>query len=95
MTWPLWLGLLLAVAVAGVSVSALTIDMAGTFNMSATAEHWKPFTSRQRVVTRRPGSLWDARVTMLPGLAVRVVDSYIAGSGLLQAAILGLAPSRR
>jgi hypothetical protein len=28
---------------------------------------------------------------MLPGgLAVRVVDSYIAGSGLLQAAILGL-----
>jgi hypothetical protein len=151
MTWPLWLGLLLAVAAAGVSaygckqwadamraltrmleaahlddkarsaspvrfdsreleglprpvqryfrgvltegqpiVSALTIDMAGTFNMSATAEHWKPFTSRQRVVTRRPGFLWDARVTMLPGLAVRVVDSYIAGSGLLQAAILGL-----
>jgi hypothetical protein len=71
-------------------VSALTIDMAGTFNMSAAAEHWKPFTSRQRVVTRRPGFLWDARVTMLPGMAVRVVDSYIVGSGLLQAAILGL-----
>jgi hypothetical protein len=71
-------------------VSALTINMAGNFNMSATAEHWKPFTSRQRVVTRRPGFLWDAQMSMLPGLLVRVVDSYIAGSGLLHAAILGL-----
>jgi hypothetical protein len=71
-------------------VSALTIDMAGTFNMSATAEQWKPFTSRQRVVTRRPGFLWDARMSMPPGLAVRVVDSYIAGNGLLHAAMLGL-----
>ena len=27
-------------------VSALTIEMVGTFNMSTTAEQWKPFTSR-------------------------------------------------
>ena len=71
-------------------VSALTIDMAGTFNMSATAAQWKAFTSRQRVVTRRPGFLWDAHVSLLPGVEVRVVDSYIAGSGLLHAAMLGL-----
>ena len=71
-------------------VSALTIEMAGTFNMSATGEQWKPFTSRQRVVTRRPGFLWDAQVSMLPGLAARVVDGYIAGEGMLHAAVLGL-----
>ena len=72
------------------TISALTIDMVGTFNMSTAAEHWKPFTSQQRVATHRPGFLWDAQVSMLPGLVVRVVDSYIAGSGLLHAAILGL-----
>jgi len=71
-------------------ISALTIDMAGTFNMSASAEQWKPFTSRQRVVTRRPGFLWDANISMLPGVVTRVVDSYIAGEGLLRAAVLGL-----
>jgi hypothetical protein len=71
-------------------VSALTIEMVGTFNMSTTAEHWKPFTSRQRVATHRAGFLWDAQVSMVPGLVVRVADSYIAGSGLLHAAILGL-----
>ena len=71
-------------------VAALTIEMAGTINMSASAEQWKPFTSRQRVVTRRPGFVWDAEVVMLPGVPVRVVDSYIAASGLLHAAMLGI-----
>ncbi len=71
-------------------VTAATIDLAGTFNMSSVGEQWRPFTSRQRVVTRRPGFVWDARVAMMPGVPVRVVDSYIAGEGLLRAAVLGL-----
>ena len=71
-------------------VSALTIDMAGTFNMSTTTARWMPFTSRQRVVTSRPGFLWDAQIAMVPALSTRVVDSYIAGEGLLHAAVLGL-----
>jgi hypothetical protein len=71
-------------------IAAASIELAGTFNMSATGEQWKPFTSQQRVVTRRPGFLWNAEISMLPGLKVRVVDSYIAGKGLLHAAILGL-----
>ena len=57
---------------------------------ASTDEQWKPFTSRQRVVTRSPDFLRDAQVSMFPGVAVRVVDSYIAGEGLLHAAILGL-----
>jgi hypothetical protein len=71
-------------------INAATIELAGTFNLSATGEQWKPFTSRQRVVIRRPGFLWDAQMAMLPGVAVRVVDSYIAGEGILRAAVLGL-----
>ena len=71
-------------------IAAATVELAGTINLSATEEPWKPFTSRQRVVTRRPGFLWNAQVSMLPGVMVRVVDSYIAGEGLLRAAVLGL-----
>ncbi|MDB5824067.1 MAG: hypothetical protein JWR21_2771 [Herminiimonas sp.] len=71
-------------------IAAANVELAGKFNMSAHGAQWKPFTSRQRVVTDRPGFLWDARVSMMPGLPVRVVDSYIAGRGLLRAAILGL-----
>ncbi len=71
-------------------ITAVTIDMAGTFNLSPTGEQWKPFASRHRAITRRPGFLWDARISMLPGVTVRVVDSYISGRGLLRAAIQGL-----
>ena len=75
-------------------ITAASIRHAGTFNTSATAEQWKPFTSQQRVITRRPGFGWDARVTMFPGLPlhirVHVHDAYIAGAGFLHGAVLGL-----
>lgn len=71
-------------------IAAVTIDMAGSFNVSPTGEQWRPFTSRQRVITQRPGFLWDAKISLLPGVTVRVLDSYIGGRGLLHAAIQGL-----
>ncbi len=71
-------------------IATATVDLAGRFNLSATGEQWKPFTSRQWVVARRPGFVWDAQVAFLPGLPVRVVDRYIAGEGGLRAAVLGL-----
>jgi hypothetical protein len=71
-------------------ITAVTIDIGGSFNMSPTGERWRPFTSRQRVTTRRPGFLWDARIALAPGVKVSVVDSYIAGQGLLHATLQGL-----
>jgi hypothetical protein len=71
-------------------INGVTIDMAGTFNLSATGEQWKSFTSRQSVVCRRPGFVWDAQIAMLPRLKGRVVDSYVAGKGLLRATVEGL-----
>ena len=43
------------------TIAAATIDVSSRFNLSPSGEQWKPFTSRQRVITRRPGFLWDAR----------------------------------
>jgi hypothetical protein len=71
-------------------VAGVRVRHQGTFNMSDTTDRWRPFTSDQRVITRRPGFDWDARVRMMPGLTVRVHDAYIAGEGILHAAILGL-----
>ncbi|HUG24460.1 DUF6920 family protein [Piscinibacter sp.] len=71
-------------------VAAADVVHTGTFNMSESGEQWLPFSSHQRVITRRPGFLWDGRVAMLPGVAVRVHDAYIAGEGILHPAILGL-----
>ena len=73
-------------------VVAASVEHIGTFNMSETAEQWKPFTSKQRVVTQRPGFDWDARIMMLPGVPVHVHDAYIAGAGMLRGAVFGLIP---
>jgi len=71
-------------------VAAVSVDHSGSFNMGETRDQWKPFSSKQRVVTRRPGFVWDGRVAMLPGLPVQVHDAYVAGVGILHPAILGL-----
>lgn len=71
-------------------VEAVHVEHAGDFNLSETGERWKPFASTQRVVTRRPGFDWEARIRILPGLAVHVHDAYIAGEGILHASLFGL-----
>lgn len=71
-------------------IAAATVDHTGTFNMGETEDKWKPFTSRQRVVTQRPGFVWDGRITMLPWLSVHVHDAYVAGEGILNPSVLGL-----
>lgn len=71
-------------------VAAVEVVHHGSFNLSESGASWRPFSSRQRVVTQRAAFLWDGRVALLPGVAVRVHDAYIAGEGLLHAALLGL-----
>lgn len=71
-------------------VSAATVEHAGTFNLKQSGQQWKAFSSRQRVVTRRPGFVWNARIVMVPGVAVYVHDAYVGGEGILSPAVLGL-----
>jgi len=71
-------------------VSDAIIEHTGTFNMGKAAEQWRPFSSVQRVVTRRHGFLWDGRIRMMPGLTAYVHDAYIAGEGILHASLSGL-----
>lgn len=71
-------------------LAAASIKHSGTFNMGKSDEQWKPFTSTQRVITRRPGFVWDARIRLAPAITVRVHDAYVAGEGVLNASLFGL-----
>src|SRR3990172_7235612 len=51
-------------------IEAVSVEHAGTFNMSETGENWRSFVSKQRVIVRRPGFDWDARIRMAPGVNV-------------------------
>lgn len=47
------------------------LTQSGTFNLSATAAQWKPFTATQHFTTARPGFVWDAKIMMFPAVPVR------------------------
>lgn len=51
---------------------------------------WAPFTSVQHVEVWPPGFVWDARIRMAPGPAVR--DGYVRGTGTMAAAYAGPVP---
>jgi hypothetical protein len=63
-----------------------------TFNVTALSSRSMSFrfTSQQNVVTHRPGFVWNARMSLLPGIAIHVHDAYVAGVGTLHPAIMGL-----
>lgn len=71
-------------------IRAVDLALAGTFNLGLEVPNWKPFTSTQRVVTRRPGFVWSGRIALFPGIPGRVHDAYVAGEGVLRPTLLGL-----
>ncbi|HEX7122027.1 MAG TPA: DUF6544 family protein [Gemmatimonadaceae bacterium] len=73
-------------------ITAVRVRHEGTFNMGGVDQRWMTFSSDQLVITRRPGFDWNARMRMMPGAGVRVHDAYVAGEGILYAALLGAIP---
>jgi hypothetical protein len=70
-------------------VTGVRLRHEGTFNMGKRAARWKPFSSDQLVVVHPPGFDWDARIVLWPCVSVHVHDAYVAGTGILHAALPG------
>jgi hypothetical protein len=51
---------------------------------------WRPFEASQRFTTGPPGFIWDARIRMVPLVAVRVRDAYVRGRARMLGKVFGL-----
>ena len=71
-------------------VNSVSIDQTGSLNLSQASEQWRAFTAQQRVTTRTPGFVWNARIKFAPGISVLVHDTYLAGAGAIEASVMGL-----
>ncbi|MDH4065178.1 MAG: hypothetical protein OEW19_12325 [Acidobacteriota bacterium] len=68
------------------------VTWSGEFNMGRPgADKWAAFTAVQDFVPGAPGMVWDARIRMAPGVAVRVRDGFVDGAGSMLGAVLALA----
>lgn len=73
----------------GRRIRSMRMEQDGVFNLGGGEQQWRSFRAQQRVVTEPPGFLWDAAISMLPALPVRVHDAYIGGEGILHATLAG------
>ena len=65
----------------------------GRFRLGDQEEgRWVSFRSRQEYTTRPRGFVWDATMRLMPGVHVRVRDSYLDGRGSIFATLAGLVP---
>lgn len=68
------------------------VEHAGEFRTGGREGAWSPFVSEQHFATEPPGFVWDAAIRIAPLLAVRVRDSYLHGTGAMEARFLSLLP---
>lgn len=73
-------------------ISAASLRQTGRIALSLDNARWLPFVADQRVVARRPGFDWDARIRMFPGATMHVHDAYVAGEGILAVSMWGSLP---
>jgi hypothetical protein len=72
-------------------VSRAWCRQAGTF-LVRPPRSWRPFRARQEFGTTPPSFAWDARIRLLPGVGISVLDSLARGQGSVSARLLGLVP---
>jgi hypothetical protein len=73
-------------------IAAAELRQEGDFDLGRTKGRWTRVVASQSVVMNRPGFDWDARIRVGPAMKVFVHDAYVAGSGVLKAALFGLFP---
>lgn len=69
-------------------IQQATLQQVGVLRTGTATEKWSVFTARQLIVPPATGFLWNARVEMPAGTHVRVLDSYITGSGAGRVSLL-------
>jgi hypothetical protein len=73
-------------------IVAARLTQEGTFQMGEGPAGWRPFTAVEAFRASEPAFYWDARIAMVPGVPVKVLDSYIDGEARMLGKILGLVP---
>lgn len=80
----------LAIPPGHAGIATVRMWQRGMFQMGGGDRGWRPFTAVQTFRSAPPAFVWDARCMMLPGVPVRIRDSYLDGVGAMCGAVWGL-----
>jgi hypothetical protein len=71
-------------------IQSVNLQQIGGFKAKAEIESWSDMTATQTFSTSPRGFVWNAKITMLPGISIQVYDSYINGKASMRGKILAL-----
>ncbi len=62
----------------------------GGFRARPEQQQWSKMTARQAFSTRPRAFVWSAEIAMLPGVSIKVLDSFMEGRGAMTGKVLSL-----
>jgi hypothetical protein len=68
------------------------VMQSGGFRAKPEIEEWSNMEAQQLFSTRPRAFIWNARITMIPGVSIDVGDSYVNGTGEMRGKLLSVFP---
>ncbi len=73
-------------------ITKVSLSQSGKLRPSPTSAKWMSFTARHEIWPQETRFLWNARIRLVRGIHLRVVDSYVGGVGSGRVQLLSLLP---
>lgn len=71
-------------------IQSANLEQVGGFRAKPEISPWSAMTATQTFSTSPRGFVWNAKITMIPGVPIQVCDSYINGKASMKGKILSL-----
>ena len=76
-------------------IDSVRLKQNGKLRLGDASSSWRPFTATQHVTVDPPGFFWDASITLVPFVALRIRDLFRDGNGSAEVSLFGIIPLDR
>jgi hypothetical protein len=76
-------------------IDSVRLKQNGKLRLGGASSPWRPFTATQHVTVGPPGFFWDASITLVPFVSLRIRDLFRDGDGSAEVSLFGIIPLDR
>ena len=76
-------------------IDSVRLQQHGKLRLGNASSAWWPFTATQHVTIDPPGFFWDASITLVPFVSLRIRDLFRDGDGSAEVSLSGIVPLDR
>jgi hypothetical protein len=73
-------------------IDSVRLKQDGKLRLGDASSSWRPFTATQHVTVDPPGFFWDASITLVPFVSLRIRDLFRDGDGSAEVSLFGIVP---